>query len=133
VSLTASFGNSAQQFPFDLATTFVHFVIRCDLCDHILSGKEGGHKVHKGRPRTQPEDADTAFSTEKENKPIEEYKMCFEVFRKYKNVISGVTFWNVSDRHSWLDNFPVRGRKDHPLLFDKDLKPKKVFWEVVKF
>jgi endo-1,4-beta-xylanase len=89
-------------------------------------------KEHNARER-KPEDADTAFNAEKENKQIEEYKMCFELFRKYRNVISGVTFWNVSDRHSWLDNFPVRGRKDHPLLFDKDLKPKKVFWEVVKF
>ena len=89
-------------------------------------------KEHNARER-KPEDADTVFNAEKENKQIEEYKMCFELFRKYRNVISGVTFWNVSDRHSWLDNFPVRGRKDHPLLFDGDLKPKKVFWEVVKF
>ena len=89
-------------------------------------------KEHNARER-KAEDADTSFSADKENKQIEEYKMCFELFRKYRNIISGVTFWNVSDRHSWLDNFPVRGRKDHPLLFDKDLKPKKVFWEVVKF
>jgi endo-1,4-beta-xylanase len=89
-------------------------------------------KEHTARER-KPEDADTTFNAEKESKQIEEYKMCFDLFRKYRNVISGVTFWNVSDRHSWLDNFPVRNRKDHPLLFDKDLKPKKVFWEVVKF
>ena len=89
-------------------------------------------KEHNLRER-KPEDADTAFSAEKEYKQIDEYKMCFDLFRKYRNVISGVTFWNVSDRHSWLDNLPVRGRKDYPLLFDKDLKPKKVFWEVVKF
>jgi endo-1,4-beta-xylanase len=81
----------------------------------------------------RPEDADTAFTPEKENKQIEEYKMCFELFRKYRKMISGVTFWNVSDRHSWLDNFPVRGRKDYPLLFDKYLAPKKAYWEVVKF
>lgn len=89
-------------------------------------------KEHVARQK-RPEDADTAFNAEKEEKQIAEYKMCFELFRKYRNVISGVTFWNLSDRHSWLDNFPVRGRKDYPLLFDRDLKPKKVFWEVVKF
>src|SRR6185295_79766 len=55
-------------------------------------------KEHNARER-KPEDADTAFNAEKENKQIEEYKMCFELFRKYRNVISGVTFWNVSDRH----------------------------------
>jgi endo-1,4-beta-xylanase len=89
-------------------------------------------KEHNARERKE-EDADTAFTAEKENKQIEKYKMCFDLFRKYKKAISGVTFWNISDRHSWLDDFPVRGRKDHPLLFDKDLKPKKAFWEVVKF
>jgi endo-1,4-beta-xylanase len=89
-------------------------------------------KEHNARER-RPEDADTAFTNEKENKQVEIYKMCFEIFRKYRKVITGVTFWNVSDRQSWLDNFPVRGRKDHPLLFDKDMKPKKAYWAVVDF
>ncbi|MEO6637016.1 MAG: endo-1,4-beta-xylanase [Ginsengibacter sp.] len=89
-------------------------------------------KEHDAR-QTKPEDADTAFSIDKENKQLEVYKMCFEVFRKYKKTISGVTFWNVSDRSSWLDNFPVRNRKDYPLLFDKNLQPKKAYWEVVNF
>ena len=89
-------------------------------------------KEHNARQR-KPEDADTAFSADKENKQLEVYKMCFEVFRKHKNVISGVTFWNVSDRYTWLDNFPVRNRKDYPLLFDKNLQPKKAYWAVVNF
>lgn len=89
-------------------------------------------KEHNARER-RPEDADTTFSEEKEKKQIEEYKMCFELFRKYRGVISGVTFWNISDRSSWLDNFPVRGRKDYPLLFDRNLQPKKVYRDVVKF
>lgn len=89
-------------------------------------------KEHNARNR-KPEDYDTTFSKEKEVKQIEMYKLCFEKFRKYKNVIKTVTFWNISERYSWLDNFPVRGRKDYPLLFDKNLQPKKVFWEVVNF
>ena len=89
-------------------------------------------KEHNARERRN-EDYDTVFSAEKENKQLEMYKMCFSLFRKYRNVVSGVTFWNISDRHSWLDNFPVRGRKDYPLLFDKNLKPKKAYWEVVRF
>lgn len=89
-------------------------------------------KEHNARER-RLEDANTSFTFEKENAQIEKYKMCFQLFRKYKNVISGVTFWNISDKYSWLDNFPVKNRKDYPLLFDKDLKPKKAYWEVVKF
>ena len=62
----------------------------------------------------------------------EKYAMCFRLFRNYKHVISSITFWNLSDRYSWLDNFPVRNRKDYPLLFDRAGQPKKAYWEVVK-
>lgn len=89
-------------------------------------------KEHDARERKK-EDNNEAFTAEREKQQLEKYAMCFRLFRKYKNVITGVTFWNISDRHSWLDNFPVRNRKDYPLLFDKELKPKKAFWEVVKF
>lgn len=77
--------------------------------------------------------ADNVFTPEREQKQIEKYSMVFKVLRDYKSVITGVTFWNVSDKTSWLDNFPVRGRKNYPLLFDQNLKPKKAYWEVVKF
>lgn len=87
-------------------------------------------KEHTRRER-RPEDSNTEFTAEKENAQVEMYKRCFRVFTKYKNVVTGITFWNISDRSSWLDNFPVPGRKDYPLLFDKNLQPKKAFWEVV--
>ena len=83
--------------------------------------------------RTLRQDESDEFTPELEQKQIEQYKMFFRVFRDYKEVITGVTFWNISDRYSWLDNFPVRGRKNYPSLFDQDLKPKKVYEEVVKF
>jgi endo-1,4-beta-xylanase len=79
---------------------------------------------------------------EKEKKPLtpdlatkqaQHYRMLFEVLRRHRDKITGVTFWNLSDRSSWLDNFPVKGRKDYPLLFDEEGKPKPAFWEVVKF
>lgn len=89
-------------------------------------------KEHNARER-RPEDENTTFTAEKEQQQLQVYTMCFELFRKYKAHITGVTFWNISDKGSWLDNFPVRGRKDYPLLFDQSLKPKKVYWEIVKF
>jgi len=89
-------------------------------------------KEHEARER-KPADAQDAFTPEKEAQLTAVYKMVFEIFRKYHHSISSVTFWNISDRHSWLDEFPVRGRKDYPLLFDQQLKPKKAYWEVVKF
>ena len=76
---------------------------------------------------------DDSFTTLMELKQIDKYKMIFKVFRENKNVITGVTFWNISDRKSWLDNFPVANRKNYPLLFDQNLKPKKAYREVVNF
>ncbi|MBS0027191.1 endo-1,4-beta-xylanase [Chitinophaga sp. 22321] len=89
-------------------------------------------KEHEMRMR-QPEDSAVAFTAAKEQRQLEQFRLCFNVFRKYRGALTGVTFWNISDRYSWLDNFPVRGRKDYPLLFDKDLQPKKAFWPVVQF
>jgi endo-1,4-beta-xylanase len=76
---------------------------------------------------------DNVFTAGREQEQADKYKMFFRVFRDYKSVITGVTFWNVSDKSSWLDNFPVRGRKNYPLLFDQNLKPKKAYFEVIKF
>ena len=89
-------------------------------------------KEHARRPHQASDDVN-AFTPEVEQKQIEHYKMLFEVFRKHKDKITSVTFWNLSDKSSWLDNFPVPARKDYPLLFDQNLKPKKAFEEVVKF
>lgn len=89
-------------------------------------------KEHEAR-RQQATDRDTAFTEERQQLQAAQYKMCFDLFRQYKGKITGVTFWNISDRYSWLDNFPVRGRKDYPLLFDRNLQPKKAFFDVTSF
>ncbi|MGN8057440.1 endo-1,4-beta-xylanase [Pedobacter sp. 22163] len=74
-----------------------------------------------------------AYTAELENQQVAKYKMVFNVFRKYKSVITNVTFWNISDRRTWLDGYPVPGRKNYPLLFDTQLKPKRAYWSVIKF
>lgn len=73
------------------------------------------------------------LTPELEQKQIEKYAMVFKVFREYREHITSVTFWNISDRYSWLDTYPVPGRKNYPLLFDTTLQPKKAYWEVVNF
>ena len=74
------------------------------------------------------------FTPELEQKMVDQYAMVFDVFRQYKDVITGVTFpWNISDKHTWLDRYPVPGRKNYPLLFDQNFHPKKAYWKVVDF
>lgn len=54
------------------------------------------------------------------------YGEFFALFREYKDLIDGVTFWGVSDRYTWLDDFPVT-RKNWPLIFDEFNHPKKAY------
>ncbi len=59
------------------------------------------------------------------------YGALFAMFLRYSQV-ARVTLWGVSDGDSWLNNFPVRGRTNHPLLFDRQLQPKPAFRAVVQ-
>nr|6FHE_A Chain A, Synthetic construct [synthetic construct] len=55
----------------------------------------------------------------------------FELFKKHSDKITGVTFWGVADDQSWKNNFPVPGRTNAPLLFDRNYQPKPAFWAIV--
>ena len=89
------------------------------------------YKEHSAR--AEREDDDDSFTEDLKQKQIEQYDMIFRVFRENRDNLSSVTFWNVSDQYSWLDNFPVKNRKDYPLLFDQENKPKEAYWKVVDF
>lgn len=91
--------------------------------------------IYKGESNRRQKRADEpdVFTPELEQKQLEQYRIVFDIFRKYKDKLTGITFWNVSDRRSWLDNFPVAGRKNYPLLFDHENKPKRAYYEVVNF
>jgi endo-1,4-beta-xylanase len=59
------------------------------------------------------------------------YTDLFNLFLKYKKNISRITFWGVDDGQSWLNNWPIPGRTNYPLLFDRNFKPKPVFYSVI--
>jgi endo-1,4-beta-xylanase len=61
---------------------------------------------------------------EVETKLINRYRDIFSVFYKHRDKISRVTFWGIQDGESWLNNWPVKGRTNYPLLFDRNFKPK---------
>lgn len=83
--------------------------------------------------RPLKEGENKGFTQALEQQQIEQYQSIFKVFRDYKEVLTGVTFWNISDRYSWLDHYPVEGRKNYPLLFDTELQPKKAYDKVTNF
>lgn len=88
-------------------------------------------KEHSRREKRDT-DVDT-FTEEQRLKQIAQYEMIFRVFREYGADINAVTFWNISDQYSWLDHFPVAGRKDYPLLFDQQHQPKEAYFKVIDF
>jgi endo-1,4-beta-xylanase len=59
------------------------------------------------------------------------YAEVFGVYLKNRKIIERVTFWGVTDAGSWLNNWPVFGRKNYPLLFDRDGNPKPAFQAVI--
>lgn len=59
------------------------------------------------------------------------YADLFGVYLRQRRVIGRVTLWGLDDGHSWLNGFPIRGRTNHPLLFDRDLKPKPAVHRVI--
>ena len=69
-----------------------------------------------------PEVADEALA--------KRYRDIFNIFNKYSDKISRVTFWGLHDGISWKNNFPIFGRTDYPLIFDREMKPKKAYFEL---
>jgi endo-1,4-beta-xylanase len=59
------------------------------------------------------------------------YAGLFRVFVKHRGVVTRVTFWGVTNGDSWLNNWPIRGRTNYPLLFGRDGKPTAAFDAVV--
>lgn len=71
-----------------------------------------------------PDSVNTAFE--------QRYLDFFKLFLKHKDVISRVTLWGVSDRNSWKNNWPVWGRTDYPLLFDRKYQAKPVVQKIIE-
>ena len=62
----------------------------------------------------------------------ERMKAFMDLFFKHSDKITRVTAWGISDDDSWKNGWPVRGRTDYPLLFDRNLEPKPFLNEYTK-
>ena len=56
----------------------------------------------------------------------------FELFVRHSDQLHSVTLWGVSDGYSWLNNWPVNGRTNYALLFDRQLQPKQSWQNVIE-
>jgi len=60
------------------------------------------------------------------------YADFFRLFLKHKDQISRVNVWGLTDAQSWRNNWPVFGRTDFPLLFDRNYKAKLIVNTIIK-
>jgi endo-1,4-beta-xylanase len=65
-------------------------------------------------------------------KLTDRYVDMFKIFLKHKDVMKRVTFWGITDGMSWLNGWPIRGRTNYPLLFNRDYTAKPLVNELIK-
>ena len=83
----------------------------------------------EGDPKMDPYPKALPKSVEKQL--AKRYEDIFKLFVKHQEKISRVTFWGVMDKHSWLNDWPIKGRTNYPLLFDRNYQPKKAYNKLI--
>lgn len=81
--------------------------------------------------------AETGANPYKDGLPAEIQE---KLAKRYGEIIAAITrhpsvtficFWGTHDGRSWLNDFPVKGRTNYPLLFDRNYQPKPAFDAVI--
>jgi endo-1,4-beta-xylanase len=60
------------------------------------------------------------------------YADLFGVLLKHRDAVTRVTFWGVHDGYSWKNDWPIIGRTNYPLLFDRRYQPKPAYFAVIR-
>ncbi|NTY41619.1 MULTISPECIES: endo-1,4-beta-xylanase [Burkholderia cepacia complex] len=59
------------------------------------------------------------------------YAELFGIYLRHCDSIERITLWGVADGVSWLNNWPINGRTNYPLLFDRSLQPKPAYYALL--
>lgn len=70
-----------------------------------------------------PADVEDAFN--------KRYIDFFSLFLKHSDKISRVTLWGVTDIDTWRNDWPIKGRTDYSLLFDRNYQAKPVVQQLI--
>lgn len=58
-------------------------------------------------------------------------KQVFSIYEKYQDHICRVTAWGVQDGDSWKNDWPMKGRTNYPLLFDRNYEMKPFLKDII--
>ncbi len=102
----------------------------CRLVRHLKN--IGCREIHQNyqydkKYNPYPDGLDKAMTKKFEDRYLE----FFRIYRQHASQISRVTLWGVADGNSWLNNWPIHGRSNYPLLFDRDYKAKPVIKKII--
>ena len=56
----------------------------------------------------------------------------FKIYYKHREQIGRITLWGVCDENSWLNGWPIKGRTNYALLFDRQYQAKPVINDIIK-
>lgn len=54
------------------------------------------------------------------------------IYLRHRSQLSRITLWGLSDAQSWLNGFPIKGRTDYPLLWDRNYQAKPVLQRIMR-
>lgn len=90
---------------------------------------EQNYDQYEGDPRMNPYPEQLSDSAKVQLS--KRYEDIFKLFLKHQDKISRVTFWGINDGNSWLNNWPIKGRTNYPLLFDRESQPKEAYYSLL--
>lgn len=72
------------------------------------------------------------LTDEMQERLADRYEQVFRILLRYRGSVKRVTFWGLHDGISWKSDHPIRGRTNHPLLFDRSLQPKLAYRRLMR-
>jgi endo-1,4-beta-xylanase len=96
-----------------------------DMVPRATAGAEAGH-TEQGRDNPYAD----GLPPEVQQRLADQYARLFALFLRHHDKLERVSFWGLHDGRTWLNNWP-RKRTNHPLLWDRALRPKPAFFTVL--
>ncbi len=69
---------------------------------------------------------------EKEEELAARYEALFKILLRHRDKIDRVTTWGTNDAETWLNGFPIPGRVNYPMLFDRNNQPKLAYHRLMQ-
>lgn len=87
---------------------------------------------YRDKTSSDTDKLDDVYTEERRHRQANMYRMLFDIYRKNKDKITGVTFWGATDlRVNYRTN--KIGKMDYPFLFDEHMNPKSALKGVLKY